>query len=175
MTTIPQVQQTNYRFSGHETFPCRYSWLPKAVRNLADSANLLSRDNEDKAMVRLGVGKNMVRAIRFWATAAEVVSPTLDHTLEVSDFGKVVFGPEGYDQFLEDIRTLWLIHWNLSSSATDPLFAWHYFLNFWHRLDFTTSEAIAALGKEAQRFSKKLSSATLNHHFSALFESQRSC
>lgn len=20
-----------YRFSGHETFPCRYTWLPKAV------------------------------------------------------------------------------------------------------------------------------------------------
>ena len=24
-----------YRISGHESFPCRYSWLPKAVRGLA--------------------------------------------------------------------------------------------------------------------------------------------
>ena len=27
------------------------------------------------ATVRLGVGKNMVRAIRFWATAAKVIEP----------------------------------------------------------------------------------------------------
>src|SRR5438046_2175551 len=47
----------NYRFSGHETFPCRYTWLPKAVRNLSENENLFT--DEDEAMVRLGVGKNM--------------------------------------------------------------------------------------------------------------------
>lgn len=24
----------NYRISGHETFPCHYTWLPKAVRGM---------------------------------------------------------------------------------------------------------------------------------------------
>jgi hypothetical protein len=58
----------NFRFSGHETFPCRYTWLPKAVRSLSGDASLFR--SEDQAMVRLGVGKNMVRAIRFWSEAA---------------------------------------------------------------------------------------------------------
>ena len=49
----------NYRFSGHETFPCRYAWLPKAVQWLAEDPALFR--NEDQAMVKLGVGKNMVR------------------------------------------------------------------------------------------------------------------
>jgi len=50
----------DYRVSGHESFPCRYSWLPKAVRGLAENPMIFS--DEDAAMVTLGVGKNMVRS-----------------------------------------------------------------------------------------------------------------
>jgi len=157
MSALQLSSPPDFRYSGHETFPCRYTWLPKAVRNLNEDPELFA--NEDTAMVRLGVGKNMVRAIRFWADAAEVTDVSPDRQLRVSSFGKAVFGRGGYDQFLEDIRTLWLIHWKLSSSVSEPLFAWHYLLNHWHRPDFTTSEALAALANEAQRMSKKLSAA----------------
>src|ERR1035438_2673572 len=62
-----------YRISGHESFPCRYTWLPKAVRGLADNPRPFS--DEDQAMVDLGLGKNMVRSARFWAQAAGMVAP----------------------------------------------------------------------------------------------------
>ena len=62
-----------YRISGHESFPCRYTWLPKAVRGLDGNARLFS--DEDQAMVDLGLGKNMVRSARFWAQAALEWSP----------------------------------------------------------------------------------------------------
>ena len=48
----------DYRYSGHEPFPCRYTWLPKAVRGLTTDCNLFS--DEDAAMVALGVGKNII-------------------------------------------------------------------------------------------------------------------
>ena len=137
------AQAVSFRFSGHETFPCRYAWLPKAVRSLREDPALSS--DEDAAMVRLGVGKNMVRAIRFWADASEVTMPALKQGVFVSEFGNAIFGPGGHDEFLEDIKTLWLIHWKLSTSVTEPLFAWYYLLNFWHRPDFTRSEALAAI------------------------------
>ena len=153
----------NFRFSGHETFPCRYTWLPKAVRNLGNGA--LFQD-EDAAMVSLGVGKNMVRAIRFWADTAEVLHSTgRSGRLEVTPFGKMVFAPGGRDEFLEDIRTLWLIHWKFSTGVNEPLFAWHFMLNSWHLPDFTRTEALRAFGQEAERLSKKLSPVTLEHHF----------
>jgi hypothetical protein len=57
-----------YRISGHESFPCRYTWLPKAVRGLRENPKLFSDDAD--AMVNLGVGKNMVRSIRFWSQVA---------------------------------------------------------------------------------------------------------
>ena len=118
-------------------------------------------------MVSLGVGKNMVRAIRFWTDAASVASASKarGEGLEVSVFGQKVFGRGGHDEFLEDIKTLWLIHWKFSTNIKEPLFAWHYMLNFWHRADFTRTEVIQAFQQEAERLEKRLSSVTLDHDF----------
>ena len=59
----PQIRMINtppeYKISGHESFACRYTWLPKAVRGLESNPRLLSDD--DQAMVDLGVGKKMER------------------------------------------------------------------------------------------------------------------
>lgn len=155
-------QVTNFRVSGHETFPCRYAWLPKAVQSLKDNPTLFR--NEDQAMVRLGVGKNMVRALRFWADAAGVSYADPNGNLFVSPFGSDLLGECGYDPFLEDVKTLWLIHWKIATNR-EPLFAWDYLLNVWHRPDFTRSEAIQYLAEEARRLDKKLSLVTIENHF----------
>ena len=55
---------TTYRFSGHDTFQCRYAWLPKGVK-LLNSNIPTPFANDDKAMVSLGVGKNMVPSSPF--------------------------------------------------------------------------------------------------------------
>lgn len=153
-----------FRFSGHETFPCRYAWLPKAVTKLQEKPNLFA--DEDDAMVTLGVGKNMVRAIRFWADASGVAEPAKDAAgMLVTDLGRELLGEDGYDPYLEDVQTLWLLHWTLSTSADQPLFAWHYMLNYWHRPDFTRTEALHAFQREAERLAKRLSAVTLEHHY----------
>jgi len=153
-----------YRYSGHDAFPCRYTWLPKAVRGLETNAELFI--DEDAAMVALGVGKNMVKSIRFWTDAAEISSERKNGAgLSVSEFGNQLFGNRGHDPFLEDIQTLWLIHWKFSTNVEQPLFAWHYMLNFWHRPDFTRAETIITLSQEAKRLGKLLSDITLDHHF----------
>jgi hypothetical protein len=152
----------NYLFSGHETFPCRYAWLPKAVQSLAQDPALFR--NEDQAMVKLGVGKNMVHAIRFWTEATGVSLPSVNGVSAVSAFGSDLLSESGYDPFLEDAKTLWLIHWKIATSV-EPLFAWDYLLNLWHRPDFTRSEAVQCLAEEATRIGKKLSHVTLENHF----------
>lgn len=168
--TDPKNQSAiDFRFTGHESFPCRYAWLPKAVRGVRENPALFTK--EDDAMVRLGVGKNMVRAIRFWANASDVITPDPKQGFLVSKFGNAILGPDGHDEFLEDIKTLWLIHWKLSTSVTEPLFAWHFLLNFWHRPDFTPSEALAAITREAERLGKELSAVTLEHHFTTFLHS----
>ena len=152
-----------FRFSGHETFPCRYAWLPKAYA--AVEADPLAFAREDEAMIRLGVGKNMVRAIRFWMQAAGIAGPRPKGGYEATAFGRSVLRKEGFDPFLEDIRTLWLIHWRLSTHVDDPLFAWDYLLNRWQSPEISRSAALRAFKKEAQRQERTLSDVTLEQHF----------
>ncbi|MEI7731028.1 MAG: hypothetical protein WCO56_15740 [Verrucomicrobiota bacterium] len=36
--------EQNYRISGHESFPCRYAWLPKAVQGVSYDNLVLLRN-----------------------------------------------------------------------------------------------------------------------------------
>lgn len=35
-----------FRFSGHETFPCRYAWLPKAFDAISKDHNAFAHEGE---------------------------------------------------------------------------------------------------------------------------------
>ena len=59
--TIPQEdvlgKKRKLTFSGHETFPFRYTWLKKAVDAVNDDSSIFTQES---ALSTLGVGKNMV-------------------------------------------------------------------------------------------------------------------
>jgi hypothetical protein len=118
-------------------------------------------------MVDLGVGKNMVRAIRFWAQAADMIESIGGQAgYRTTPLARAIFDdPDGGDPFLEDIRTLWLIHWKLSTNIESPLLAWDYLLNRWHDPILAPSLAVDALAKEAMMRAQHLSSVTIQQHF----------
>ena len=153
----------SYKFSGHGTFPCRYTWLPKAVIALEDKPHLFS--DVDEAMVDLGVGKQMVRAIRFWVEAAKVAEKNENNDFQVTPFGKKLMGEDGLDPFLEDSQTLWLIHWNFSTHCENPIFAWDFLMNRWQEPEIIPSLVVKAFEKETLSISRKLSRVTLKEHF----------
>ncbi len=159
--TIPQ-----FRFSGHETFACRFAWLPKACQLLRQEPELWSSDED--AMVKLGLGKNMVRSLRFWAAAMGVVSPGAARVPEISEFGKRVFGPDGFDPFIEHSSTPWLLHWMLASNTAMPLFSWHMLFNRWPYPEFGRSDVIKALARESRILGYDHSDVTLSQHFDVL-------
>lgn len=131
---------------------------------MAAKPNLFA--DEQEAMVDLGVGKNMVRSIRFWAQAAGFIEPTSKGSgYYVTSLGEAILGSGGVDRFLEDIRTLWLIHWKLATNRSHPLLAWDYLLNRWQEPTLSPSAAVEALIKEAGREGQQLSTATIEQHF----------
>jgi hypothetical protein len=110
----------------------------------------------EDATVELGVGKNMVRAIRYWGLATRVIREYPDPAqprrsrAEPTPFGRLLFGPSGWDPFLEDPRSVWLLHWMLlrpPSSAT----TWEMLIGMWSRGDFTEGEAIVWLKERLSR------------------------
>ena len=93
-------------FSGHDSFQCRQLWLKKGY----DYVQVGKDFNDADAVVQLGVGKNMVSSIRFWLKAFNII----DHKDNPTEFGKRLFDNEtGYDPFLEDEASLWLLHYQL--------------------------------------------------------------
>ena len=60
------------QFAGHETFPLRLLWLKKAfdaVEGGAPSGTF----QEQSAIARFGVGRNMAVSMRYWALASGFV------------------------------------------------------------------------------------------------------
>ena len=97
---------TKYTFSGHDSFQCRQFWLKKGYDYVQEGKNF----NEEDAVVKLGVGKNMVSSIRFWLKAFNII----DNKDIPTEFGKRLFDDEtGYDPYLEDEASLWLLHYQL--------------------------------------------------------------
>jgi hypothetical protein len=103
-----------YTFSGHESFPCKSLWLKKGYDFVVAGNDF----NSPEAVIGLGVGKNMVASIRFWLRVFGVTKN--DEQTELADY---LFNDQnGKDKYLEDIATLWLLHFNLVFSEEATLY-----------------------------------------------------
>jgi len=147
-------------FGRHETFSLRYSWLTKGFQSFQNSADIFL---SEEATIKLGVGKNMVNAIKYWLRASSMLMDT-DEGLEASELGKAIFADEyGWDPFLEDEATLWLIHWQLATNA-DLATAWYWFFNCYHKAEFTSEDAAESLADFVQNnLTGKHSERTVKH------------
>jgi len=129
-------------FGGHETFPFRYAWLKKGVDATAKDSEAFSRDD---AMVTFGVGKNMVGSMRHWGLTVGTLEedPTVRNNrgrrLRVAELGAALLSDSGWDPYLEDVGTLWLIHWELASHA-DRATTWWWTFNQFPGMRFTRRE-----------------------------------
>ena len=136
---------------GHEKFVFRYAWLKKGVDVLLKDATLFTND---EALVILGVGKNMVRSIRHWCLAAGLFEETRGKksgsNLQLTDLGRRMMADDGWDPYLEDPGTLWLLHWQLASNSTRTL-VWHLTFCAYHDTEFTKRQLTAFVSKQLER------------------------
>lgn len=131
-------------FAGHETFAFRHAWLKKGIDALCQDPESFQRDD---AIVTLGVGKNMVRSIRHWCLAARVAEEepgTRGRRLRPTELGNRLLKDGGWDPYLEDDGTLWLLHWNLASTGT-RVATWYWAFNKFHEYAFTRPTMLEAL------------------------------
>lgn len=127
-------------FSRHESFPLRFGWLTKGFQALQDSPNVFSNDD---SIVTLGVGKNMVNSIRHWLRATKMIE-TSPNGLKPTKIGSAIFSDDGWDPYLEDEATIWLIHWMLATNPEHST-AWYWFFNRFHKPEFAGKEVATAL------------------------------
>ncbi len=143
------MEVSNLKFSGHESFHCRPFWLKKGVDYIKSGQSFT-----DKAGVDLGVGKNMVGSIRFWLKAFDIV----DEKDNLTTLAENIFDDDGWDPFIEDEATLWLLHYKLNSNKYSsiyhlifselrkikPEFSKNHFVSFVKEMDLSQTENIIA-------------------------------
>ncbi len=137
MTTLRPI------FSGHETFQCRHLWLKKGY-DFVKSGKAFSAEG---GVVELGVGKNMVTSIRYWMRAFGL----LENGDKLTGFAHWLFSDdEGFDPYLEDDASLWLLHHKLVKSG----YATSYSLIFNElrkdRIEFSKDDFVRFLKSKAE-------------------------
>jgi len=136
------------KFRAHDTFFIRKGWLSKGVKNVLTAPDVfISRENNP--MDVLGVGANMVKAMRYWLVAVglttESVSGRREQTL--TELGQIIYEN---DPYFEELGTLWLIHYQLvkaKEGQETEATAWWYFFNEFRLIEFTKDDFVHGINK----------------------------
>lgn len=134
-------------FSGHETFVCRQFWLKKGYDYIRRGDSFSRED----AVVQLGVGKNMVTAIRFWLKGFNIIDKESEG---ITELGRYIF--EGKDPFLEDLASLWLLHYAIVKN--ERVFIFNSFFNEFmkERTEFTREQLLSFLKRKTEEAEQPL-------------------
>lgn len=133
-----EQDKTKYTFSGHESFQCKSLWLKKGYDFMLQNKDFNAAD----AVVDLGVGKNMVSSIRFWLKAFGLRDEN-----GLTPIAKCLFDSEaGCDPFVEDIASLWLLHYLLVSTNAASIYRL-FFVDFHKEKNEFTKEQLQSFVK----------------------------
>lgn len=140
------------RFSGHQTFAFRYGWLEKGSQFIREGKHFADPD----ALVYLGVGKNMVESIRYWC---EILGLVNEEALTL--LAKNLLAEHGWDPYLEDDASLWLLHWKLCSQK-DFMTAATLLFGEMHKVEFSRKDLFELIQqRDSMTQGKKTSEKTL--------------
>ena len=125
------------KFRAHDTFFIRKGWLSKGVKNVLLSPDVFI-SKTDNPMDMLGIGANMVKALRYWLMAVGLTEEPRSGRREqtLTPLGHIV---NENDPYMEELGTLWLLHYRLASNLNEAT-AWYYFFNVFKPSEFTRED-----------------------------------
>lgn len=131
-----------YRFRAHESFFIRKGWLYKGLKNVLRKPNVFT-DKEENPMDILGIGSNMVRSLRYWLQAVRLTEEpkTGIRNQTLTQFGEIIWEN---DTYIEEIGTLWLLHYQLVTNVEEAT-AWYYFFNEFKVSEFKKEDFVLSL------------------------------
>lgn len=166
---IKEENRANYSFARHETFHPRFGWIKKGFDAVAERSDVfLSED----ANIRLGVGKNMAASIRHWCSAFKVIEPLPPGDGRArghrpTQFGELLLAENGWDTYLEDAASLWLLHWNLLKAPCQAT-AWRFIFDEFRKADFTRDDLLRELAAYRDKLGLKIQDSSLEKDVTCL-------
>lgn len=153
------------KFRAHDTFFIRKGWLNKGLRNVNADAGVFM-GSKGNPMDVLGIGANMVKALRYWLQAVRLTSePTSGRKEQTfTEFGNVVFKN---DPYIEEMGTLWLLHYQLASNKEEAS-AWYYFFNEFKASEFTKEDFVKQLSSYVRINGEEVSERSLEDDYNCI-------
>ena len=153
------------KFRAHDTFFIRKGWLNKGMRNVNNDPVVFMGTNGNPMDI-LGIGANMVKALRYWLQAVNLTSEPNSGKREqtFTEFGRVVFEN---DPYIEEMGTLWLLHYQLAKNK-DEATAWYYFFNEFKPSEFTKEDFVKQLSNYIRINGEEVSERSLEDDYNCI-------
>ena len=155
------------RFRAHDTFFIRKGWLSKGMDRIDKKPDLFV-DKHENPMDVLGIGSNMVKALRYWLQAVGLtVEATTGRRIQtLTPLGKLI---KENDPYIEELGTLYLLQYKLAINRSDAT-AWYIFFNKFTISEFTKEEFVQSLQNEILMLEdfKSVAIASLEDDFSCI-------
>ncbi len=153
------------RFRAHDTFFIRKGWLYKGMKNVVQDRTVFMGDNGNPMDI-LGIGANMVKSLRYWLQAVGLTAePSQGKKYQtLTPFGEIVYEN---DRYIEEIGTLWLLHYKLATNETDAT-AWYYFFNEFNRNEFNRDDFVKQLNAYILLNESEVSERSLDDDFNCI-------
>jgi hypothetical protein len=155
------------KFRAHDTFFIRQGWLSKGMKYVHDKPDLFVTKDENPMDV-LGIGANMVKALRYWLQAVGLTEePNSGRRVQTfTPLGQSIFKN---DRYIEELGTLHLLHYRLSSNKADAT-AWYYFFNEFNMSEFSRDDFVEFLQRRIRMEDSNVEVAirSLNDDFSCI-------
>ncbi|MBS3974003.1 MAG: DUF4007 family protein [Actinobacteria bacterium] len=153
------------RFRAHDTFFIRKGWLYKGMKNVVHDRTVFMGDNGNPMDI-LGIGANMVKSLRYWLQAVGLTAePSQGKKYQtLTPFGEIIYEN---DRYIEEIGTLWLLHYKLATNEADAT-AWYYFFNEFNRNEFNRDDFVKQLNAYILLNESEVSERSLDDDFNCI-------
>lgn len=134
----------------HGSFYIRNGWPTKIMDAITDDNHIFSPNNELIAVDAIGVGRVMIKAMRYWSCVMGIANEGKDQLGIVHSLTSIAELVKRYDPYCIDKGTLWLFHRHLARDC-DNATAWNWAFNIFDTPTFSKDEFADALYAYIQR------------------------
>ncbi len=134
----------------HGSFYIRNGWPTKIIDAVMRDNNIFSPNNELNAVDQIGVGRVMIKALRYWATVLGITTEGKNQQGVVHELTALGEKISQYDPYCQSIGTLWLLHRNLACNI-DNATAWAWAFNIYFAKSFTKDDFVSSFYSFVQR------------------------
>lgn len=128
----------------HSSFYMRSGWGTKIIDAVENENHIFSPSNEQLAVDQLGLGRIMIKALRYWSVAMELTAEGKDAEGITQERTSIFDLIAENDRYFQDNGSLLILHRNLVLNQ-DNATAWYWLFNEWELQAISKEEFTDAL------------------------------